>query len=574
MSVDILTKPERKFIANDLTVDSWESIEKYFVDLKSRDLSSRGELKQWFIDLSELNSLLEEDMAWRYIKMTCDTANEELSKSFNFFVSEIQPKVEVEDNLLNKKALECSYISELESEQGYDIMIRSMKTQVELFREDNIPLNVELSTLAQEYGMINGAMTIDHGGEELTLQQASKFLKSTDRQLREEVYLKVAERRNQDADKLDELFNKLIKLRHQVAVNAGFENYRDYKFKELGRFDYTPQDCFDFHNSIQKLVVPILGEQAQSRKNKLKVSNLRPWDGSVDVDGLDPLKPFDTGEELLEKSIDIFYKIDTYFGERLDIMKKMGHLDLVSRKGKSPGGYNYPLDEIGVPFIFMNAASQLRDVVTMIHEGGHAVHSFLVRDKELSAFKHPPSEVAELASMSMELITMEDWDVFFSNPDELVRAKKEHLDQVIETLPWVAIIDKFQHWIYTNPTHSNEDRKKQWNVILDEFSSGVTDWGDLEQYKDYMWQKQLHLFEVPFYYIEYAMAQLGAIAVYKNYCENKDSAIDSYKEALSLGYTKSISQVYEAADIKFDFSENYISELISFIQSKLKDLDS
>lgn len=574
MSVDILTKPERKFIAKDLVVDSWESIEKYFDDLKKRTLTSKVDLKQWFIDLSELNSLLEEDMAWRYIKMTCDTANEELSNSFNFFVSEIQPKIEVEDNILNKKALDCSYISELAFESGYDIMIRNMKTQVELFREENIPLNVELSTLAQEYGMINGAMTIQHDDQELTLQQASKYLKSTDRELRKSVYLKVAERRNQDAEKLDGLFNKLIKLRHQVALNAGFDNYRDYKFKELGRFDYTPQDCFNFHNSIQKLVVPILKEQSIERKDKLNLDALRPWDGAVDADGLDPLQPFETGEELLEKSIQIFHKIDTYFGERLEIMKKMGHLDLVSRKGKSPGGYNYPLDEIGVPFIFMNAASQLRDVVTMIHEGGHAVHSFLVRDKELSAFKHPPSEVAELASMSMELITMEDWDLFFSNPNELVRAKKEHLDQVIETLPWVAIIDKFQHWIYTNPEHTNEDRKSQWNEILSNFSSEITDWSGFEQYRDYMWQKQLHLFEVPFYYIEYAMAQLGAIAVYKNYCENKNSAISSYKKALSLGYTKSIVEVYEAADIKFDFSEPYISELIGFIQSKLKDLKS
>lgn len=572
MSVDVLKRPERKFISESLVIDSWESIAPYFEDLKNRSLLSKDELRQWFIDLSELNSLLEEDMAWRYIKMTCDTASEELANSFNFFVSEIQPKVEVEDNILNKKALESDFISDLEQESGYDIMIRSMKTQVELFREDNIPLNVELSKLAQEYGMINGAMTIEHDGQELTLQQASKYLKSTDRSLRENVYFKVAKRRNQDADKLDELFNKLIKLRNQVALNAGFDNYRDYKFKELGRFDYTPQDCFDFHNAIQKLVVPILEEQAKARKEKLRVDSLRPWDGAVDADGLDPLKPFDTGEELLDKSTDIFYKIDTYFGECLDIMKKMGHLDLVSRKGKAPGGYNYPLDEIGVPFIFMNAASQLRDVVTMVHEGGHAIHSFLVRDKELSAFKHPPSEVAELASMSMELMTMDNWDVFFPNEKELIRAKREHLDQVIETLPWVAIIDKFQHWIYTNPNHTNEERKVEWNTILESFSSGITDWEGYEHFKDYMWQKQLHLFEVPFYYIEYAMAQLGAIAVYKNYCENKPKAIEQYKKALSLGYTQSIATVYEAAGVKFDFSEAYISKLISFIQSKLKEL--
>lgn len=248
----------------------------------------------------------------------------------------------------------------------------------------------------------------------------------------------------------------------------------------------------------------------------------------------------------------------------------MGHFDLESRKGKAPGGYNYPLAEIGVPFIFMNATSNLRDLVTLLHEGGHAVHSFLTRDLELNDFKNTPSEVAELASMSMELISMDHWDIFFKTEDELKRAKREHLKQIIETLPWVATIDKFQHWIYENPGHSLEERTTAWLKIYGDFSDNVTDWTGLEHFKEIIWQKQLHLFEVPFYYIEYGMAQLGAIAVWKNFKEDKNKGLEGYQNALKLGYTKSIPEVYQAAGIKFDFSKAYIKELMTFLRNELE----
>jgi oligoendopeptidase F len=251
-------------------------------------------------------------------------------------------------------------------------------------------------------------------------------------------------------------------------------------------------------------------------------------------------------------------------------MKQMGHLDLESRKGKAPGGYNYPLDEIGVPFIFMNATSNLRDLVTMLHEGGHAVHSFLTRDLNLNAYKHPPSEVAELASMSMELISMDHWHIFFEKEEDLRRAKRQHLEQIIETLPWVATIDKFQHWIYENPTHTVDERQKNWIRIYEEFSDKITDWSGLEQYKAYIWQKQLHLYEVPFYYIEYGIAQLGAIAVWKNYKENSQRGLQGYMNALKLGYTRPITQVYEAAYIPFDFSATYITTLMNFVKDELE----
>ena len=251
----------------------------------------------------------------------------------------------------------------------------------------------------------------------------------------------------------------------------------------------------------------------------------------------------------------------------------MGHLDLESRKGKAPGGYNYPLAEIGVPFIFMNATSTLRDMITILHEGGHAIHSFVTRDLELGHFKSTPSEVAELASMSMELISMEHWDVYFDRPEDLKRAKKEHLEQILETLPWVATIDKFQHWIYQHPSHSLEDRKREWNAIFDQFSDSITVWDGLEHARDYLWQKQLHLFEVPFYYIEYGMAQLGAVAVWKNFKQDPVSGLNSYLDALKLGYKRSIPEIYKAANIKFDFSQEYIRELMNFVREELASLD-
>jgi oligoendopeptidase F len=395
---------------------------------------------------------------------------------------------------------------------------------------------------------------------------------SVNREERERVYHKISSRRLQDKQALDELFTKLIDLRHRVAVNAGFKNFRDYMFTAMGRFDYTPQDCFDFHESVAAEVVPIQNKLIVERKNLLGVEALKPWDKAVDPEGKEPLKAFENGKDLTEKTIESFRRIDPYLGQCLSIMNAMGHLDLESRKGKAPGGYNYPLAEIGVPFIFMNATSTLRDMVTIMHEGGHAVHNFLTRDLALNDFKSTPSEVAELASMSMELISMDAWDIFFTNEEELKRAKREHLEDILETLPWVATIDKFQHWIYEHPNHSLEERKENWNAIVNQFSDTVTDWSGQEEAKEYLWQKQLHLYEVPFYYIEYGMAQLGAVAIWRNYKQDKQKGLQGYLNALKLGYMKSIPEVYAAANIRFDFSRAYISELMAFVKGELEKL--
>jgi len=569
--LELPRKKTRGFIHEDFKVTEWNEIEPFFNDLLNRKISSKEELEKWFLDRSELEAILSEDMAWRYIRMTCDTENEELRKKYIFFVEEIQPKIAPLSHKLNETALQNSYLDQLDH-TGYDIMIRGLKKEFEIFRKENIPLFTELETESQKYGQISGAMTVQMDGKEMTLQQAAVLLQSTDRNLRKEVYNKISSRRLKDNGKLDELYSKLISLRHQVGKNADFDNYRDYMFDAMGRFDYTPGDCFAFHQSVATEVVPLLDQLSGKRKETLGLDILRPWDKAVDPGGNPALKPFDSSEELVDRTIECFKRLDPYLGDCLAIMRQMGHLDLDSRKGKAPGGYNYPLAEIGVPFIFMNATSTLRDMVTILHEGGHAVHSFLTRDLELNEFKNTPAEVAELASMSMELISMEHWDLFFDDEEELKRAKREHLEQIIETLPWVATIDKFQHWIYENPDHAKENRKAAWNEIFNTFSDNITDWSHLSEYKDYLWQKQLHLYEVPFYYIEYGMAQLGAIAIWKNFKENPHKGLEGYINALKLGYTKSIPQVYAAANIKFDFSKKYINQGISLVRDEMDKL--
>ncbi|HEX8517080.1 MAG TPA: M3 family oligoendopeptidase [Bacteroidia bacterium] len=570
-NITIPGKPVRRFLPQDLIIDTWERIEPFFKDLMERKISSVEGLEKWLKDRSELEAIISEEMAWRYIRMTCDTTDKVLTDSFNYFVSEIEPHIAPYNNELNKKLVTNEFVSKLNKPE-YNIYLRGVKKALEIYREENIPLNTKIATDSQKYGAIAAAMTVNWKGQEITLQKAANVLKETDRKVREEIYFKIQERKAKDVQELNELFSELLQLRNKVAVNAGFKNYRDYKFAELGRFDYTVKDCFDFHQSISKEILPISESINKRRKEKLKLDVLKPWDMDVDVDGKPALMPVKTGADLIDKSIECFYKIRHSFGEYLEIMKAMGHLDLESRKGKAPGGYNYPLYEIGVPFIFMNSVGAQRDVITMVHEGGHAIHSFVTRDLEITDFKSTPSEVAELASMSMELISMEHWDVFYDDKDELRRAKQEQLEQTLKSLLWIGAVDKFQHWLYENPGHSIDDRMNTWAGTIREFSSSVVDWTGMEEIRKRGWQSQLHIYEVPFYYIEYGMAQLGAIAVWRNYKNDPEKALDGYETALRLGYTKSIPEIYKAAGVEFNFSQEYVKELAQFVKKELDSL--
>ena len=567
----INSKIKRLFLSDNLEIKEWGDIAPFFLDLEKREIKSVNDLEKFLKDRSELEAVLEEEAAWRYIKSTCDTQNKEIAESFEYFISKIEPEINKQSNVLDKKLYNSKFLKDLDTKE-YLIPIRSLKQRIELFREENIPILAELQSAEQEFGAIAAAMTIKFKDEEITLHKAANYLKESDRTLRKEVYELINNRRLKDKEKLNDLLTKLIEKRTQVAQNTGFENYRDFKHIEIGRFDYKIEDVLEFHNTIKETIVPLLNRIQKKRKSDLSYKELKPYDLDVDVKGRKPLVPYKNTDELVDKTIKLFSKINTKYGNFIYTMKELKYLDLDARKGKAPGGYNYPLYESNVPFIFMNSTNNLRDLETMMHEGGHAVHSFLSKDLDLVDFKGLPSEVAELASMSMELISMEYWNEFFDNEEDLKRAKQSQLEGVISVLPWVATVDKFQHWLYLNPKHSNKERDDAWQEIFYEFSGNVIDYSEYKNFVRNAWQKQLHIFEVPFYYIEYAISQLGAIAIWKNYKENRLEALKQYEAALSLGYSKTIPEIYETAGIKFSFHKEYVAELISFVLDEYQKL--
>ncbi|MEO0065013.1 MAG: hypothetical protein RI983_339 [Bacteroidota bacterium] len=566
-----IQKIPRSFLPADYKVSDWNSLEPYFKELAERTINSKADLSQWLQDLSELEAVVSEDACWRQIKMTCDTTDKTLEEAFTYFCMEIQPQLQAYADQLNKKLINCPFTNELD-QSLYHTYLRSVRKSIELFREENIPIAAELSVLQQQYGTIAGKMTVEVDGKEYTLQQAAKFLESSDRKLRESVYHKIQDRRKQDEKAMHELYSTLIAKRHLIAVNAGFENYRDYKFKELGRFDYTKEDCFQFHEAVKQYVLPLVNEIYERKRQKLGLDTLRPWDTEAEPAGTQPLKPFTTGEDLYEKTVKCFDQLNPFFADCLRKMKEMNHFDLESRKGKAPGGYNCPLAESGAPFIFMNAAGQMSDVTTMVHEGGHAVHSFLAHPLPLSAFKEYPMEIAEVASMAMELFSMDHWQAFFDNASDLQRAKEHQLERTITIFPWIAIIDKFQHWVYEHPQHSVEERTTAWMNILTEFSTTAIDYTGLDAYRAIGWQRQLHLFEVPFYYIEYGIAQLGAIGLWMQYKKNPKQALENYMNALSLGGTQTLPELYKAAGLEFNLTPAYIKTLMEFVKTEMDQL--
>jgi oligoendopeptidase F len=566
-----IQKAARQFLPEDLAITEFKVIAPFFQDLLQRSILTLQDFDKWLKDRSELDAVLEEDLAWRYIRMSINTQDELLREAYTIFVTQIQPELAPLEDQLNQKLMALPFLDH-RKDSAHQIYFRSVRTALDLYREENIPLEAALNEEAQQYGAVSAAQTITHDGKELTMQQAALLLKEQDENLRQTIFEKMAAVRRKDNASLDALYTSLIQKRHQLACNAGFENFRDYKFVAMGRFDYTKADCLAFHEAIKTHIVPLVKEIQAEKLRKLGKNLFKPWDLDVDPEGKPALKPFKDGSEMLHGTIAMFERIDPYFGDCLRVMDALGHLDLDSKTGKAPGGYNYPLYEIGVPFIFMNAVGTQRDLETMVHEGGHAIHSFLSRDLNLTAFKNLPSEVAELASMSMELLSMPQWSEFYE-PQAHERAMREQIEGTLKVLPWIAQIDAFQHWIYENPTHTLAQRAAHWTQLASDFGTGLTDWTGYEDLVQSAWQRQLHLFEVPFYYIEYGIAQLGALGVWKNSLEDYSSAIDNYKKALALGYTEPMTTVYETAGVPFDFSSERLQTLVSFIQNELKKMN-
>ncbi len=555
------------FVPADIDATTWESLQPYYQTLLDRKFKCEGCLEQFLLDRSELDAAAAEAGSNLYIAMTCDTENEEIKNAFLSFVENVDPELKKVGFELNKKVVSSEHVGKLDKER-YAVLLRDWFADVEIFREENVPLQTEDTKLGQEYSELCGAMMVDFDGEKRTMPQMGMYQQDQDRSVREASWRAVAERRLEDRSEIDAIFDKMVVNRNQTAINAGFEEYRGYMFAVKHRFDYTPEDCLAFHEAIENECMPIVRKLAEERKQALGLDTLRPWDLAVDPHGHAGLRPFDSADDLIEKTSKLFHRMDESLGEMFDSMRDGGYsLDLASRKGKAPGGYQASRDRQRKPFIFMNAAGLPRDLDTMVHEAGHAFHYMLCRHDDLVWHRGAPLEFAEVASMSMESLCYPFLDEFYS-PEEIKRAIRKHLEGIVSVLPWVATIDAFQHWIYLNPEHTCEERTAQWLELGERFGGGV-DWSGLESEHEAVWHRQLHPFEVPFYYVEYGIAQLGALQMWLKYRENPTAAIKDYKNGLSLGASRTLPELFEACGLKFDFTTSMVSTLMKTVAEEL-----
>tara|TARA_B100001113_G_C21109618_1_gene622587 strand:+ start:862 stop:2544 length:1683 start_codon:yes stop_codon:yes gene_type:complete len=552
-----------------LDARNWDEIKPIYQEFLDREIDSPEALESWLIELGRFEAYVSETGSMLYVNMTCDTEDEEIKQTYLDFVEQVQPELAKVGDLLNRKLAESPFADALDSVE-YNVLLRDTRMDLALFREENIPLGTELTKLGQRYNEICGAMTVEFDGEERTMQQMGKYLQVNDRDVRESAYRAVGDRRFQDAEEIDELFDSMIALRHQVAQNAGYENFRDYIFDAKHRFDYTPEDCESFQNAIEQICVPLMRDIDEERREALGLGMLRMWDMGHDVQGRKPLQPFSEVEEMVAGTSRMFHRLSTELGDFFDSLRDGTSLDLDSRKGKAPGGYQLQRDHSRKPFIFMNATGLQRDLETMVHEAGHAFHSIYADHLPLVDYRSAPIEFCEVAAMSMELLTHDFLDEFYSS-DDANRAVREHLEGIVSILAWIATIDAFQHWIYTHPGHSKEERHQQWLELGDRFGSNL-DWSGFEEWRKVGWQRQLHLFSYPFYYIEYGIAQLGALQLWLQYQKNPQTALDNYAKCMKLGGSRPLPELFEAGEMSFDLGNATVQGLIDAVRSELDHL--
>ncbi|MEM1059281.1 MAG: M3 family oligoendopeptidase [Verrucomicrobiota bacterium] len=528
------------------------------------------ELEAWLDAYGETRAALSQSKAIAYIERTCATDDPAKEAAYMKIVEKVDPWLKPRQFTILQKLAAHPQFDALDA--SYEVFRRSIKMAVRLFREKNVPRQTEEAKLNTEYDKIMGAMTVPFDGKEQTLFQLARVQEETDRARREEAWTKTAERRLRDRDRLEDIFDRLLELRHEMAREADFADYRDYAFAMYERFDYTPQDCLDFHQAIEEHIVPVTRELQRERAAGLGVDPLKPWDLAVDVDGRGPLRPFADADEMRDKCLAIFEKLDPRLAEYYRLLIDHECLDLANRKGKAPGGYQSTLAEARLPFIFMNAVGMQRDVETMVHESGHAFHAVAARGQRLQAYRGAPIEFCEVASMAMELLTAPHWDAFYQE-DGAKRARAEHLRGIVKFFPWMATIDAFQHWLYTNPGHSRGERQEAWLGLMDRFG-GLEDWSGHADARASLWQRQLHLFEVPFYYVEYGIAQLGALQVWRASRTDAKDALESYLQGLALGGSRPLPELFTAAGIQFDFTAPTIQPLMEEVRDELRALDA
>ena len=563
------------FVPDDFDASSWENIEPYVSDLISRKLTCSSCIEKLISDSSNLAEHISETGALLYIGMTCDTENEKKKNDFLHFVENIRPKLSEFSDNLNRRIAEHPSLTDLP--ERYSLMVRGIISDIEIFRTENIPLGVEQTKLVTKAQGITGAMTVDFEGKERTFPEMKVFLESNDREKREKAWKKMVSRWMRDSEELSEIFDQLIKIRHQIAINAGFDSYTNYMFRAMHRFDYSVEDCLTFHDSIEKVCMPIINEINEKRRMAFGLDKLSPWDvneksgSGPDINGKKPLKPFESVEEMVSKLSQLFHNMSRDLGIKFDKLVEMDTLDLETRKGKAPGGYQYYLEKSRVPFIFMNAAGLQGDLETMIHESGHAFHSLYCGHLDLIDERNYPIEFAEVASMSMELLTQDEWGIFYENNDEVNRAKISHLEGVVYLLPWIATIDAFQHWIYANPNHTRSERIEHWLSLRERFGSDM-DWEGNESFRELSWQQQGHLYGVPFYYVEYGIAQLGALQLWQTHRRNPEKALKDYSNAMELGNTKTLPDLFAAAELELGFDEKHLGSLIKEVNIAMSEM--
>jgi oligoendopeptidase F len=560
--------PDRRFVPRNIDLADFSQIEPLYQSLLARPLDDRQQLGQALLDFSELTAAVDEYGSRRYIDKSCHTDDPEIEKGFMHFVENVEPKIKPLYFQLQKKFLQSPAISQLD-DQRHRVLLRKWRTDVELFREENVPLETQVTKLVTDYDKISGAMMVEFDGKELTMQQMARYQEQTDRSLRQRAWEATSNRRLKDRDPIDGLFDQLLKIRAQIAANAGLENFRDHAWKSYKRFDYTPEQCIQFAAAIAQTCVPLVKMLDAKRMKDLRLTALRPWDMSVDPHSNPPLVPFKEGQTdlFIDKTRTIINRLSPELAGEFETLRTHKNLDLESRKGKQPGGYQCSLEESRQPFIFMNAAGLQRDIETLLHEGGHAFHYIAAADEPLVFLRSAPMEFCEVASMSMELLGSEHFDVFYNDADA-TRARRQMIEGIIRFFPWMATIDLFQHWLYTNPNHTSEQRTLEWTNILDRFGGSV-DWTGYEPIRQAMWQRQLHLFHAPFYYIEYGIAQLGALQLWLKAKENPHQALANYRAGLKLGGTRPLPDLFAAAGIQFDFSEKTLRPLMDALRDEL-----
>jgi oligoendopeptidase F len=559
----------RRWLPKDVDLSTWEKIEPWYQKLEARQIHSASDLEQWLFDSGELNAAVGQEGVKRYVAMTCQTDDPAREEAHLAFVRDIEPMLKPVLNSLRTLYLDSPFRAELPRDR-YFVFDRAQENRHALFREENIPRETELAELEQQYQKTIGAMTVNFRGEEYTPARMAPFQEETDRALREEAWKLVATRRLQDRDTLDDLFDRMIALRGEIAKEAGFDGYVSYAYRHRERFDYGVEQAVAFQDAIERVVVPLARSLQEQRKTLLRVETLRPWDLSVDPLGRPPLRPFDDPEKLAEGSEAIFRDVDPELGGQFAFMREKGLLDLANRKGKAPGGYQTTFEDERLPFIFMNAVGMDGDVRTLLHEGGHAFHALASRGEVLPAYREAPIEFCEVASMSMELLGARDLEMFYPKADA-DRSYRQLLEGIVLILPWIATVDAFQHWVYDHPGHTREERRAAWTAILDRFG-GIVDWSGLEEARGSSWHRQLHIFLYPFYYIEYGIAQLGALQVWCNAMADRKKAVEAYRRGLALGGSRPLPELFAGAGIRFDFREETLGPLMDAIREELKNV--